>query len=229
MYKDKKILGIIPARGGSKGIPRKNIIDLGGKPLIYHSISESKKSKYLTDLFISTDDNEITKYVESLGCQIIDRPKEISLDTSRTEECLIHAIETLSKKGLNYDFIVVLEPTSPFRKSLTIDKCIKQIIDFEQESLLTVIESYENIGIISQGNYFRPIREKAPRRRQEREPFYIESSTVYISSIDYLLKNKSLVSNNWGTIIINKEESIDINEKIDLEYARFIFDFLKDK
>ena len=98
MYKNKKILGIIPARGGSKGIPRKNIIDLGGKPLIYHSIIESNKSKYLTDLIVSTDDREISQYVESLGCKTINRPKEISLDTSRTEECLIHAIETLSNK-----------------------------------------------------------------------------------------------------------------------------------
>ena len=229
MYKEKQILGIIPARGGSKGIPKKNIVDLGGKPLIYYSIEQSINSKYLTDLVVSTDDKEIAQYLNSIEINVIDRPKNISLDKSPTEECLIHAIEVLYRKGKKYDYVVVLEPTSPFRKTSTIDNCIKKLIDFDLDSLFTVIKTYENIGIIDKNSKFKPLRENPARRRQDREPFYIESSTVYVANINYLLEKKSLVSQNWGSFIIEKEEAVDINTQTDLEYARFMFNKLKDK
>ena len=222
MYKNNKILAIIPARGGSKGIPKKNIIELGGKPLISHTINQANNSEFITECFVSTDDEEIINIAKLCGSKIIKRPFEISLDSSKTEECLIHAIKELSKSDLTFDYLVVLEPTSPFRKSKTIDNCIKKIIDQKRKSLLTVYETKECIGEIDSYFNFKPIIKNQPRRRQERKPLFVESSTVYIVKVDFLLKTNSLVCEEWLSYILEKKEAIDINTYDDLIYANFL-------
>ncbi|MDC3169169.1 acylneuraminate cytidylyltransferase family protein [Prochlorococcus sp. AH-716-E17] len=222
MYKNNKILAIIPARGGSKGIPKKNIIELGGKPLISHTINQANNSEFITEYFVSTDDEEIINIAKLFGSKIIKRPFEISLDSSKTEECLIHAIKELSKSDLTFDYLVVLEPTSPFRESKTIDNCIKKIIDQERKSLLTVYETKECIGEIDSYYNFKPIIKNQPRRRQERKPLFVESSTVYIVKVDFLLETNSLVCEEWLSYILEKKEAIDINTYDDLIYANFL-------
>ena len=222
MYKKEKILAIIPARGGSKGIPKKNIKALGGEPLIFHTIKQAKESELITDFFVSTDDEEIINIAELNGSKTIKRPFDISLDSSKTEECLIHAIKELLKIGLTYDYLVVLEPTSPFRKTKTIDDCIKKIIDEDRKSLLTVYETKACIGLIDSFFNYKPLIKNQPRRRQERESLFIESSTVYVVKIDFLLKTNSLVCDKWLAYIIDQKEAIDINTYDDLIYANFL-------
>ena len=117
---------------------------------------------------------------------------------------------------------MILEPTSPFRKPSSIDFAINEIIKNQSESLLTVIRTRENIGTLNEKNIFKPIRKNSPRRRQDRSDLYIESSTLYVTKVDFLLKNKSIVSDNWFAIEISKEEAIDINTFFDLDYARYI-------
>ena len=222
MYKNKKILAIIPARGGSKGILKKNIQELGGKPLISYTIKQAEESEFITDFFVSTDDEEIINIAELYGSKIIKRPFEISLDISKTEECLIHAIKELAKLDLNFDYLVVLEPTSPFRESKTIDNCIKKIINEERKSLLTVYETKTCIGEIDRFLNYKPIIKNQPRRRQERKPLFVESSTVYVVKVDFLLKTNSLVCEEWLAYILDKKEAIDINTYDDLIYANFL-------
>ena len=222
MYKGKKILGIIPARGGSKGIPKKNINNLNGKPLIFYTINESKNSNYLTSFLVSTDDCEIEKISLSFGAKVIMRPKNLALDNSPTEECLIHAINYLKDEGFRYDYVVILEPTSPFRKFETIDKCIKKIVDNNAESLLTIYETKECVGEIDNFGNYTPLQKNQPRRRQDRKPLYVESSTIYVVKTDYLLKNKTIVTKKWLSFIIDKREAVDINSYEDLAYAEFL-------
>ena len=222
MYKNKRTLAIIPARGGSKGIPKKNIKELGGQPLISYTIKQAKESDFITDFFVSTDDEEISNISELYGSKIIKRPSKISLDNSRTEECLIHAIKELANLNLNFDYLVVLEPTSPFRESKTIDNCIKKIIDEERESLLTVYETKACIGEIDKFLNYKPLIKNQPRRRQERKSLFVESSTVYVVKIDFLLKTNSLVCEKWLAYILDKKECIDINTYDDLIYANFL-------
>ena len=225
MYKNFKILAIIPARGGSKGIPKKNIKELGGKPLISHTIKQARESELITDFFVSTDDEEIIYISELYGSKIIKRPCDISLDTSKTEECLIHAIKELSNLGFTFDYLVVLEPTSPFREAKTIDNCIKKIIDQDRESLLTVYETKACIGEIDSSFNYKPIIKNQPRRRQDRRPLFVESSTVYVVKIDFLMKNNSLVCEDWLAYILKEKEAIDINTYDDLIYANFLINF----
>ena len=175
----------------------------------------------LTEFIISTDDFEISDIAKKYGARIIERPKDISKDNSPTEECLIHALNLLSKNGEEYDYIVILEPTSPFRKASTIDKAINKTIFEKSESLLTVVKTKENIGFIDQNSFFKQIRKDQARRRQDRSDLFIESSTLYVVSVEYLKRKKSIVSDKWLALEINKDEAIDINTFSDLDYARF--------
>tara|TARA_B100000989_G_C19530482_1_gene469460 strand:+ start:4792 stop:5475 length:684 start_codon:yes stop_codon:yes gene_type:complete len=222
MYKSKKVLGIIPARGGSKGIPLKNIVKLGEKPLIQYTIDQCKSSKLLTKFVVSTDNEKIANVALDLGAEVVRRPTEISKDNSRTEECLIHCLCLMESKGELFDYVAILEPTSPFRKYETIDESIKFLIDENKNSLLTCKSSTENIGELKNGNIFKPLIPENPRRRQERIPLFIESSTIYIVKSNYLIETKSIVSKEWLVKIIDPLEAIDINTQLDLNYAKFL-------
>lgn len=219
MFFGKSFLAIIPARGGSKSVPKKNIKPLGNKPLIKYTFEQVSKVKNLDYVLVSTDDEEIANVSQNESFRVIKRPHEISRDNSSTESALLHAIDKLEKEGRFFDYVVVLEPTSPFRKSSTIDECISLIYKLNADSLLTLKESYSNIGNFN-SHYFIPIRPNQPRRRQDRKPFYIESSTLYIAKIDFLKATKSLVSDKWAAYILKSdEESVDINNLMDFYFA----------
>ena len=127
MYKQKKILAIIPARGGSKAIPKKNIIDLLGKPLLYYSVKSAKESKYIDKVIVSTDDDEIAEIGKKLGADVpFLRPEEISGDKAKSIDAFIHAIKELEKLEEKYDYILLLQNTSPLRQSWHIDEAIEK-------------------------------------------------------------------------------------------------------
>lgn len=118
----KEILAIIPARGGSKSIKRKNIKLILGKPMIYYSIEACRKSKYITRFVVSTEDAEITEICESYGVEVIDRPIELAQDETKTAPVMLHAADTLEKQGYKPDYVVLIQPTSPSRSAEFIDK-----------------------------------------------------------------------------------------------------------
>lgn len=221
MYKEQKVLGFIPARGGSKGIPKKNISLLSGKPLIQYTFDQVKLSNLLDLVTVSTDDPEIVHIAETNDISVVVRPHELSTDTASTESAIIHCLDTLSLSGLIFDYVVVLEPTSPFRSIDTVDSCIKHLIDSSYNSLLTVKPSTQNIGYLSSG-CFLPLNPHAPRRRQDRAPYYIETSTVYVASTQLLYETNSLPTTDWCAYIISEEEAIDINTFFDLAFAEFL-------
>ena len=127
MYKDKKILAIIPARGGSKGLPGKNVKPLLGKPLIGWTIEQALTSKYIDEIFVSTDSREIADVAETFGVQVPDlRPEELANDTASSMDFILYTLHLLEKRGKNFSYIVLLEPTSPLRDVMDIDYAIEQ-------------------------------------------------------------------------------------------------------
>jgi CMP-N-acetylneuraminic acid synthetase len=218
--KGLQVIAIVPARGGSKGVPRKNIKKLAGEPLIGYTLRAAKSVKEIDRLVVSTDNEDISSIAQSYGVEVIMRPPELATDNASTESALIHVIEKLTEKGDNYDIILVLEPTSPFRSSSTIRNAINHFSDNNTESVLAVRKSNENIGTIRNGLFF-PLMPEAPRRRQLRDPQYIESSTIYAVRTDYLKKNKTLVSEKWTALIVPDYEAIDINTEGDFQYAEY--------
>ena len=224
-----KAIGIIPARGGSKRIPNKNIIDLAGKPLIAYSIFSAKRSKFLTDrIFVSTEDKKIAKTAQRYKAQVIDRPKELATDKSETLPVLKHAVAALEKNGLDFDTVVLLQPTSPFRKAETIDLGIKRLWDnwnklgaifsvrqtkFPPKWLLEIAS--DKLKFIFPNN-FKQIR------GQDLEKTYEIDGCLYVFKKDSLkrAKNYPFFKNKTGYIIPSKIESIDIDDMEDLEIAR---------
>ena len=138
MYKNKTFLAIIPARGGSKRLPNKNIRELVGKPLILWTVESAIKSKYLDEIVLSTESDEIIKVVKNISnITIIKRPLELASDTAKTVDVVKHAIENINK---NFDFLVLLQPTSPLRTHYHIDEAIERIILLNADALISVAE-----------------------------------------------------------------------------------------
>ncbi|ODS23492.1 hypothetical protein AB835_08645 [Candidatus Endobugula sertula] len=223
MYKKLKILGVVPARGGSKGVPHKNIRSMAGEPLIGHTLRNAKRVDLFDRLIVSTDDDEISHVASSYDTDVIIRPPELAADTASTEVALLHVLETLEQKELElFDIIVVLEPTSPLRSIATIVGAIQYCIDNAYDSVLAVKPTKENIGHIKNG-IFRPIVADAPRRRQDRNPLYIESSTIYVCQVSYLQRTGTLVTDNWGAFVVPEEEAMDINTEDDFMRVETVF------
>jgi len=214
MYKDKRILAIIPARGGSKGVPRKNIKLLAGKPLIYYTIEFAKKSKYVNRIIVSTDDENIKKVALKYGVEVIDRPKELASDTALTKEVVKHVI----KQKPDFDVVVLLQPTSPLRKTETIDLAIKQFIDNyeDYDSLMPIRRFQLKTGKVF-GGYYVP--EKGERRSQDLEEKYYECGTIFVYKT-YLIKKDNIYGKRIFPFIVKDGiEAIDIDTLEDFKIA----------
>lgn len=228
MYREARILGVIPARGGSKGVPRKNIRPLAGEPLIGHSLRSAGQVAEIDLLVVSTDDAEIGEVARKYGVRVIDRPAELAADNSSTEAALLHALDVLEAEGQQFDVILVLEPTSPLRSARTILNAIVTCVEGSAPSVLAVRETRENIGFVRDG-LFRPVVPGAPRRRQDRNPFYVESSTIYACWVDYLRSTGTLVAENWGALVVPEEEVADINTEEDFWWLEFLMEKRRQK
>jgi len=141
MYKNKTFLAIVPARGGSKRLPRKNILDLNGKPLVAWSIEAGLNSRYIDKVIVTSDDNEILKISKKYGASTIKRPYELANDTATTIDTVRHAIESMDK---TYDYVVLLQPTSPLRTCTHIDEAIELLDKKNANAIISVCEMEHN-------------------------------------------------------------------------------------
>lgn len=211
------VVGVIPARGGSKSIPLKNIKPVNGKPLIEFSIETALKVKSIDKLIVSSDHDKIISICRKFkNIQIVKRPDKLSTDTSSTELALLHACDYLIENdGFTPDIVLTLEPTSPLRKKETIEKCIDILKNTDADSVIGVVEENSCIGTIVDQK-FEFIFKNQPRRRQDRKPLYKESSTIYGTKYDVLKKKKSVIGDFVFPLIIEKDEAFDINEPVDM-------------
>ena len=139
MINNKRVLAVIPARGGSKGVPRKNVRELAGRPLICWTIDAAKNSKYIDRLILSSDDDEIIDMAKAIGCDVpFTRPAALASDTASGADVLCHAVENA---GEDYDYVVLLQPTSPLRQSGDIDEAVQLCIDRRLASVVSVAEA----------------------------------------------------------------------------------------
>lgn len=226
MYKDKKIIVIIPARGGSKGIPHKNIVNLCGKPLISYSIHSAKKSKYIDYIYVSTDDKEIANVAIKNGATVpFLRPKQYSTDKSNTIDCIIYSLKRIKKMNMSFDVLVLLQPTSPLRTTKDIDDAIETFFDNKCKSLASVCEVNDNPRLIRKINCYNKmnklINENSTCRRQDMDKYYRVNGAIYINNISELNESTSF-NDNKIPFIMNKNSSIDIDDPIDLEIAKLL-------
>lgn len=208
-----QILAVIPARGASKGIPRKNIRLMNGKPLISYSINNAKKSRYITDVFVSTDSDEIAEVAEEYGANIIKRDESLSSDLVTLDPVIFHAktcAEKISTK--KYDVVVTLQPTSPLLRTETLDNAIEYFINGQFDTVISVINK-PHLSWGKKENKFVPLY-KERRNRQELPPQYFETGAFLIAKSE-VIKNNTRIGKNISVFEVDESESIDIDDKND--------------
>jgi len=224
MYKSQTFLAIIPARGGSKRLPKKNILDLKGKPLIAYSIEAGLQSKYIDKVIVSSDDDEILDTSKAFGAEIIKRPDVLASDTATSFDAIKHTIENTEK----YDYIVLLQPTSPLRSALQIDEAIELLETKEANAIVSVCEMdhsplWSNT-LPKDGNMSGFLRDEVLNKRsQDLETYYRVNGAIYICKTEKLLEEESffLKENIYG-FVMDRESSVDIDEAIDFKLAEWI-------
>ncbi|RUM70957.1 MAG: acylneuraminate cytidylyltransferase family protein [Sulfurovum sp.] len=224
MYKSQTFLAIIPARGGSKRLPKKNILDLKGKPLIAYSIEAGLQSKYIDKVIVSSDDDEILDTSKAFGAEIIKRPDALASDTATSFDAIKHTIENIEK----YDYIVLLQPTSPLRSALQIDEAIELLETKEANAIVSVCEMdhsplWSNT-LPKDGNMSGFLRDEVLNKRsQDLETYYRVNGAIYICKTEKLLEEESffLKENIYG-FVMDRESSVDIDEAIDFKLAEWI-------
>ena len=224
MIKGKSVLAIIPARGGSKGIPRKNIKILAGKPLIAWTIEEAKNSKYIDRLILSSEDEEIVQVAKEWGCEVpFIRPKELAQDDTPGVEPVIHAINTLPEK---YDYVCLLQPTSPLRKVEDIDGCIEKCISMNGISCVSVSEvdkhPYWMYEMGKNEELISLFPQKNITRRQDLSKIYALNGAVYVSTSHQIIEQKKIIVNKTLGYVMDKQSSIDIDDGNDFNYCNQI-------
>ena len=222
MYKNKTFLAIIPARGGSKRLPRKNVLDLCGKPLIAWSIEAGLNSKYIDKVVVSSDDDEILEISKKFGAETIKRPDELASDTATTFDAIKHTIDNLEK----YDYIVLLQPTSPLRNEKHINEAIELLENKNADAVVSVCEMDHSplwSNTLPQdgkmNNFLRD--EVLNKRSQDLEKYYRLNGSIYICKTEKLLKNKGFfLKDNIFAYTMDRESSVDIDEEIDFRIVK---------
>jgi CMP-N,N'-diacetyllegionaminic acid synthase len=214
-------VGIIPARGGSKGVPRKNLRRLAGETLVARAVRVALAAETLDLVVVSTDDDEIAADAEAAGARVVRRPTELARDDSPTEVALLHALEALGEQP---EWTVTLEPTAPFRTAATIDRCVRLAADRDAGAVVTVAENRASWGRLGPDGGYALLDPAAPRRRQEREPLYAESGTVWVTRTASLRASRSVLAEPVYAVVVDEEEALDVNSELDLRVAEAMLD-----
>ncbi len=213
----KRIVAIIPARGGSKGIPRKNLRPLGGKPLVAWTIEAALAATGIEEVYVSTEDAEIAQVAQHYGAKIIERPVDLATDTASSESVIVHALQVL---GDVVDVVAFIQPTSPFLKPEVIDTAVALLGDPRYDSVITVEEDYGYYGVLDEKGYYRPFR-KERKRRQEMTPFYRDNGALYLAPRRIFLEGRRM-GDRIGIVVMEPEDSLEIDTPLDLLIAEQI-------
>ena len=233
MYKNNKFLAVIPARGGSKGIKKKNIYQVFGKPLIAYTIEEARKSKYIDRCLVSTDDKEIAKISKRYGADVpFLRSSNLANDNSKTIDALIEVIDNLKDLNDLYDYIIVLQPTQPLRRSFHIDESIEEIINNEKNCIVSVSEVNEHpilMRTINNGILENLLSMKSTVRRQDFPEYYKINGAIYINKIDSNFNSNLSLNDNNIPYVMDSIYDLDIDEPIDIEFFKYRYRLMKSK
>lgn len=223
----EKILAIIPARSGSKGLEDKNIKSLNGKPLIAYTIEAAVKSEVFEDIIVSTDSEKYKKISEEYGAWVpFLRSKELAQDTSSTNDVIEEVLLNLKNVGKEYDSLMILQPTSPLRDIEDIKNSIKFFNEKKANSVVSMCECdhspllTKTLGEnMSLDGFLSNLKQT---RRQDLKKFYRINGAIYLMKVDYFLKFKDFYKENSYAFIMDKKKSLDIDDVYDFKYAEFL-------
>lgn len=226
MIQNKKVLAVIPARGGSKGIPNKNLAPLLDKPLINWTIEAARSSQYIDRLILSSDDPHICQLAEAAGCEVpFIRCAELATDEAKTIDVVLDAANRVS----GYDLLILLQPTSPLRSSSDIDGCLELLVEQGVHSAVSVTPVQEHPFLVYSMDVgarlepFVKISPTASLRRQDLPDLFSLNGAIYAAEIEWLRQSQALVSKETVGYQMPIARSIDIDEKLDLALAGLLF------
>jgi len=231
MKNNKTFLGIIPARGNSKRLQRKNILELAGKPLIAWTIEAALNAQYLDEVMVTTDDREIADIARKLNASVpFLRPKELAEDDTTSFDVVKHALE-FYRNELNkqFDYTLLLQPTSPLRKHSDIDCAIDFLEKKQADAVISVCEVDHSpawANVLPENLSMKDFRERILKksRSQDLPTYYRPNGAIYICKTDVLLRNETFyIDDNIYAFIMNKEKSVDIDDQYDFEIAEHLF------
>jgi len=228
-----KVLGVIPARGGSKGVRKKNIKPLRGKPLIAYTIEAGLGATGLTHCMVSTDNEEIAQVSREWGVEVpFIRPAELATDSAKAIPVVRHALMEMEKQyAVTYDAVMMLQPTTPFRTSRDIEQAIELLDQTGADSVISVVDveghhparmKYLRDGRLIDPDFCESYENQA---RQELEPMYLRNGMIYLTRREVLLQD-SFKGEDCRALIVESERSVNIDTPLDFAYAEFLFDHL---
>jgi len=232
MYSSKTFLAIIPARGGSKRLPNKNILDLAGKPLISWSIDAAIKSKYIDKTIVTTDSDEIIEVALKHGAEVpFKRPNHLSSDTAIKEDVIKHTIDYYqNKKQEKFDYLIYLQPTSPLRNERHIDEAIEYMFEKRANAIVSVCKLEHPVqwsGLLPEdrdmSNFINSLDIKT--RSQDFPTYYRLNGAIFISDTDKFMKSGSVfLKENIFAYVMPQNVSIDIDTETDFMFAKIILE-----
>ena len=220
-----KYLAIIPARGGSKRLPNKNILNLNGNPLIAYTIEAAKNSKYINDILVTSDSEKILDIAKKFNVKIIKRPDYLASDTATTFDAIKHAIENIND---NYEYVVLLQPTSPLRNGKHIDEAVELLEKKNADAVISVCET-EHSPLwsntlpknLDMSNFLKD--EVKNKRSQDLPKYYRLNGAIYICKTNRFLKEKTFfIKDNIFAYVMDRKSSVDIDDEIDFELAKIL-------
>jgi CMP-N-acetylneuraminic acid synthetase len=221
------VLAIIPARGGSKGVPRKNIRTIAGKPLIAYTIETAKQCSLLTELVVSTDDSEIATIAATCGASVLMRPPELASDTTPMVPVVKHALESLMSTGGSYDYIILLQPTAPLRKSHHIDEALMLLHNTGADSVVSVAPVPRHYHpywqFIIEGGRLELFTGQPlgaiVTRRQELPATYTRNGAIYACKTKVVMEHGEIYGSHCVPYVMLEDESVNIDSEADLLLA----------
>ena len=221
MINDKTVLGVVPARGGSKGVPHKNIRMAAGKPLIAWTIEEARKSKYIDRLVLSSEDPEIMEVASRYGCDVpFRRPVELASDDTPGIAPVLHVLEKLP----GYSYVALLQPTSPSRAAEDIDRCIERCEENNAMSCVSVVKCQQHPYLMFSADRNFTLQRLVPEasnfhRRQDYPDFFLLNGAVYVAQAEWLQRSRTFISDETVGYEMPEERSLDIDTEED--FRRF--------
>jgi CMP-N,N'-diacetyllegionaminic acid synthase len=224
MIQQHTVLAIIPARGGSKGLPGKNIKPVGGKPLIAWTIEAARQSKYIDRVILSSDDANIIDTAKQYGCEVpFVRPPELAEDDSSAIDTVFHALRLLP----HHDITVLLQPTCPLRDAQDIDNALAAMMSKKAKSCVSVTTPDKSPYWMYTANRYGRLKplldsELSAKQRQDLPEVLVLNGAVYAIYTDFLLNSRNFVPDGTVSYIMSKEHSVDVDYQMDLDFVEFL-------
>ena len=229
LMQSNKLIALIIARGESKGLPRKNVLYAGGKPLVAWTVEAAISAERVDRVVLSSDDDEIMAAARAAGCEVpFGRPEHLASDTASSIDVVLHALDRLP----GYEYVVLLQPTSPLRVAADIDAAFAMMLESSAPSCVSVCEADQSPYWMYRVEADTKLRRLLPEvegvtRRQDLPPIYVLNGAIYIARIDWLRANKNFIGSESVAYLMPKERSLDIDTAEDFEIFRLRIEGVK--